>query len=48
MEVDTPDDATFFISITLNTNINETEYMINKQNEETQNLLLLLISNQGI
>ena len=39
MEVDTPYDAKFAIIIMFNTNINEMESSMNRQNKETQNIL---------
>ena len=48
MEVDTPYYATFVSSITFNTKITEMESSMNRQNEETQNLLRLIMVNQGI
>ena len=48
MEVDTPYDAKFAIIIMFNTNINEMESSMNRQNKETQNILLLILANQGI
>ena len=48
MKADTPDDAIFVSYIPFNIKITKIESKMNRQNKKTQNILKIILANQGI
>ena len=48
MKADTPDDSIFVSYIPFNIKITKIESKMNRQNKKTQNILKIILANQGI